>query len=216
MAKLFPNLATIKKLNPQPTEGEFAIVSFLKKTLPDDYEIYFQPFINGDQPDIVLLNKNAGVLIIEVKDWHLKHYTVDKKQWRLRLNNVLIRSPLQQVENYKKNLFNLHIRGLLEQTIQNRYLYGLIKTQVYFHNETQESLDRWTEDRSINTGDDDPKYISLVGNNTLNEKDYINILNRHSLGTWSNKLFDTSLYKKFANVLQPPLSRIDKGRSLSK
>ena len=105
MAKLFPNLAIIKKLNPPPTEGEFAIVNFLKKTLPDDYEIYFQPFINGDQPDIVLLNKNAGALIIEVKDWHLKHYTVDKEQWRVRHNNALIRSPLKQVKNYKNNLF---------------------------------------------------------------------------------------------------------------
>ena len=217
MAKLFPNLAIIKKLNPPPTEGEFAIVNFLEKTLPDDYEIYFQPFINGDQPDIVLLNKNAGALIIEVKDWHLKHYTVDKEQWRVRHNNALIRSPLKQVKNYKNNLYNLHIQGLLEQKIQNRNLYGLIKTQVYFHNETQESLDRWTIDRSINTGENDSRHLSLVGNDSLNEKDYINILNRHYLGTTvGNNLFNASLYKKFVNVLQPPISTIDKGRALSK
>ena len=212
MAKLFPNLATIKKLKPYPTEGELAIVNFLEKTLDDDYEIYFQPFVNGDQPDLVLINKNAGALIIEVKDWHLKHYTVDKKQWRVRQNGAIIKSPLQQVRQYKDNLYNLHISGLLEQKIQNRSMYGLIKTQVYFHKETQESLDRWTIDRSINTGFEDSKHLSLVGNNSLNEKEYINILNKHYLGNKvSNKLFDSHLYKKFVHVLKPPISVLEKG-----
>mgnify|MGYP001372671815 FL=1 len=81
MAQLFPTIETIKKLNPLPTEGELKLVKFLKKTLPEDCEIYFQPFLNGDKPDIVLVRKDYGVLIIEVKDWVLKKYAIEKSRF---------------------------------------------------------------------------------------------------------------------------------------
>lgn len=110
MAQFFPPLEQIKKLKVQPEKGEWHFLHFLEETLDDSYEIYFQTFLNGDRPDIILMRKNAGVMIIEVKDWQLAHYYIDEKQkWRLRSNNALIKSPLSQVTSYKENLFYLHI-----------------------------------------------------------------------------------------------------------
>ena len=67
MAKIFPSIENINRLKVPPTDGEWYLLKYLIKYLPESIEIYFQPFINGDKPDIILLQKGAGVSIIEVK-----------------------------------------------------------------------------------------------------------------------------------------------------
>ena len=77
MAVLSPSMDVIKRQKVQPTEGEWALLYFLL-ALDDSYEIYFQSFLNGDNPDFVIMKKDFGVLIIEVKDWKLENYVIDK------------------------------------------------------------------------------------------------------------------------------------------
>ena len=60
MAKLFPNIEIIKNLRPAPTEGELHCLKILQEKLSDDFEVYFQPYINGDNPDIIILKKMPG------------------------------------------------------------------------------------------------------------------------------------------------------------
>ncbi len=68
MAKIFPTFENIERLKVQPTEGELFLLKYLEEKFPDDVEVYFQPFLNGDMPDIILLKKGVGATIIEVKD----------------------------------------------------------------------------------------------------------------------------------------------------
>ena len=141
MAKIFPTLENIKRLKVAPTDGEWFLLNYLIENLPDDVEIYFQPFLNGDMPDIILMKKGVGVSIIEVKDWHLPHYKIDSNNiWSLKKNDQVIKSPFHQVDNYKDNLFNLHISGLLEKKIRNNMFYGRIQTFVYFHKATKKAI----------------------------------------------------------------------------
>ena len=206
MAQLFPTIETIKKLNPLPTEGELKLVKFLKKTLPEDWEIYFQPFLNGDNPDIVLLRKDYGVLIIEVKDWELSKYSIENKKWVLRHNkHQAIKSPISQVNQYKDNFFHLHIPDLLQTMIKESKYYGIIQTQVYFHKAKQDPLNEWFMARSIT-----PKFCDLIGSDTLDENKYINILKKERLYL-SKSYFDKQLYLEFKRFLQPPLTILEKG-----
>ena len=57
MAIIYPKYETIKNLKVSPTEGELKMIDFLLENLNDEYEIYFQPFLNGDCPDIILMRK---------------------------------------------------------------------------------------------------------------------------------------------------------------
>ncbi len=66
MAKIFPTIENIKRLKVPPTNGEWYLLNYFIEHLPESVEIYFQPFLNGDMPDIILLQKDAGVAIIEV------------------------------------------------------------------------------------------------------------------------------------------------------
>lgn len=119
MAKIYPTLENIERLKINPTKGELFLIKYLMQHLPDDIEIYFQPFLNGDMPDIILMQKDVGVTIIEVKDWNLDLYKIDENnKWYLKQNNALLKSPFKQVFSYKHNMFNLHIDGLLEKKIK--------------------------------------------------------------------------------------------------
>ena len=80
MAELIPSLEKINSMKPKPTEGEYALIKKLSEELGDDYKVYYQPFLNGDRPDVIVLKKNLGILIIEVKDWNLGNYNIRIEQ----------------------------------------------------------------------------------------------------------------------------------------
>ena len=213
MALLNPTFDTIGRLRVSATEGELHLLKFLSSALDDKYEIFFQPFINGDNPDIIIMRKNSGVLIIEVKDWHLINYFLDKKKhWRLKENGAYLKSPLSQVLSYKENLYTLHIEHLLEKKIRNQKLFSVVTCAVYFHNETENSIKSFLLEKFSN--DERYKkfisYFELIGRDTLKKEKFQNILHKRWLDRYS-KFFDNNLYQSFKKYLSPPIHTIEQG-----
>ena len=93
----------INKRKPAPTEGEKALINFLYLNYDDSFEIFYQPFLNGDLPDVIVMHKGGGVMIFEVKDWDLSNYTITSTgQWKINSNGVIRKdNPLRQVLKYK-------------------------------------------------------------------------------------------------------------------
>jgi len=73
-SRVFPDWEQIHSLKPPLTDGELELAKFLDENLPTAWEIYLQPYLNGDKPDLVILNPSIGLVIFEVKDWDLKSY----------------------------------------------------------------------------------------------------------------------------------------------
>jgi len=144
MALIFPTVENIKRLKKEPEKGEWFLLKYLLDTLDDSFEIYFQPFLNGLRPDIIIMKKNHGVVIVEVKDWNLKNWSVLKdNSWHFTDKSGvshLKTSPMMQVFNYKKNLFTMQINGMLEKVSQNPAFYKIITPFVYFHNQSKEKI----------------------------------------------------------------------------
>ncbi|MRM95637.1 hypothetical protein D1Z98_12110 [Riemerella anatipestifer] len=67
MAIIIPSIEKIKNFSVQPEEGELYLLNFLERELDNSFEVYFNPYMNGDRPDIVLMKKGQGVLIIETR-----------------------------------------------------------------------------------------------------------------------------------------------------
>jgi len=133
MALCFPSLEEIARFRVPLEVGERYLLDFFLGYLSDNYEIYVQPFLNGDRPDIVIVRPDAGVLVIEVKDWNLRHYRNSKgglSSWELLENKARIRSPMSQVETYKSNLYELHIDKLFERKIKDKRYFSIVKTAV--------------------------------------------------------------------------------------
>lgn len=239
MAKIFPTIENIKRLKVKPTEGELYLIEYLLSNLSDDIEIYFQPFLNGDRPDIILLQKGIGATIIEVKDWNLNSYFVDENnKWHLKSNDVIIKSPLEQVNTYKDNMFNLHINGLLEEKLKNPKFYGRINTYIYFHNSVKDEIDNilsilinsikskintLNERFKENPSDHDNynKQLDLYNKELKDinfEKDiYLTKELLHKIKLPKNdslELFKDSIYEEFKRHLQPPIHILNQGKEI--
>lgn len=139
MAKFFPDLENINRLVVPPTDGERHLLSVLRDMLDDAYEVYFNPFLDGDRPDLIVLKPGCGAMIIEVKDWNLRHFQINTNN-RWCYQGKIIRSPQQQVFGYKENLFNLHLSVLGLEHLRNRNFYGIISVAVYFHRASRAQL----------------------------------------------------------------------------
>ncbi|WP_292469407.1 nuclease-related domain-containing DEAD/DEAH box helicase [Methanolobus sp.] len=201
MANLYPSLENINRLKVPPTEGELFLLTFLKDNLEDDFEVYFQPYLNGDRPDIVLMKEKSGAMIIEVKDWNLKNSIYKNSHF------IKNKSPLDQVYFYKKNLFNLHIKGLLELKIENPKLDLLISCAVYFHKAKKEDIVEFEKQKRATAA---RKNIELIVADSLTTTNFKEILFEKGLYRESND-FTNELYKSFKRYLQPSLHTIEDG-----
>lgn len=75
-----PPLAELDQLPTPLSDGESLVVNFFHDHLPQGWEIYVQPFLNGVRPDLVLFNPQCGVAVFEVKHWDFdsKEYFIDR------------------------------------------------------------------------------------------------------------------------------------------
>jgi hypothetical protein len=221
MAQIFPSLETIRQFKVQPTEGEWTFLRFLDKVLDDNFEVYFNPFLNGDRPDIIILKKQGGVLIIEVKDWDLDLYKLDEdKNWRLaHPKNEMekyaqILSPIKQCIKYKENLYNLYSKELFEKKLFNQKFWALATCCVYFHKASHKKIENFLVNPFLSEEDyqEDLSYIELIGRDDLDEKKFKIILEKNYMLEKKSYLFDDELYESIHRILQPPMHLKDQGK----
>jgi hypothetical protein len=218
MAIFFPSLDEIKFLKVKPEEGELYFLNFLNSILDNNYEVFFNSFLNGDRPDIIIVRKNAGVMIIEVKDWNFEHYYLDeKRKWRIAQNKAYTRSPLDQVFQYKENMFNLHLENLLEKNIKNSKLWNIVTCAVYFHNESIKTINNFL----IDPYKHDRKYldflkynVALLGKDSLTDKNFKSLLSQKRLDGSISSLFDNDIYNSLSKYLKPPKHTYEQGKPI--
>lgn len=211
MATLIPPIEKILLQKVKPEEGELHLLKFLDKELDDSFEVYFNPYMNGDRPDIVLMKKGQGILVIEVKDYHLSKYELDDRKNFVvkRTNAKTYKSPISQVLKYKDNLFNLHIKTLLERKIVNIKNFNIISCVVYFHNAQSDEIAQLL----VEPFKQEKKYqsflkynIDLLGRDNLNKADLTKLLRKNYLESEKPSfLFTDDLYKSIKRFLKPPL-----------
>lgn len=220
MAIFYPELERIQSFKVKPTEGELALLTFLKNTLDDTFEVYFNPFLNGDRPDVLIMRKDYGVMVIEVKDWNLSNFQLDeRRKWRYTPNNSVVKSPIDQVLKYKSNLYDLHIEDLLQKKIMDFRHFNIVSCAVYFHCSSQDELKKML----VDPFKDDTKYqtflnynIDLIGRDGLEESFFNKILEkRYLIANRKSWLFSDSLHANFKRILSPSIHLQSQGVAYS-
>jgi KaiC/GvpD/RAD55 family RecA-like ATPase len=132
------------------TPGERALAEFLDRGLPSGWEIFVQPFLNGDRPDLVILNPEVGLMIFEVKDWqsglyHFEEKWVADRNGKRRIREYFVSdvqgeypipNPVSQVERYRENLINFYLPRVGEEIDRNHRKLGAFRIGLYFHKMT--------------------------------------------------------------------------------
>ena len=143
MARVFePPLLELERLLTPLMDGERRVIDILDKRLPQEWEFYIQPHLNGLRPDLVLLNPKIGVAVFEVKDWNfgdMRYAAVsDPRTNELRLKtrgidgqlSREIENPVSKILLYKDEIFNLYCPRLENKSGLAAITAGLIFTKA--------------------------------------------------------------------------------------
>jgi hypothetical protein len=229
MANLVPSLRVIRRLKVQPTDGELYLCEFLKEKLDDNCYVFFKPYLDSDRPDIIVLKKGCGAVIVGIKDWKLDRYTINQKN-RWSVDDSVVKSPFLQTFKYKTNLYDLHLPILGLSEALNKYFFKVIDCYVYFHLETKENIkekynlvigeikiemkenEKQYKQEKISYQDYERNRIRLQNNKkALNmdeslsiTKDTADRLSKKIYQLQPSNLFTSDIFDEFYNRLNPP------------
>ena len=244
MAVIYPELENIRRLKVTPTPGEWHLINFLVDHLDDTFEIFFNPFLDGDRPDIIILKEHCSAFIIEVKDWNLSSYQVtENNKWEVYDGSKfsLKSSPHAQAFRYKKNLYDLHLPFVGLARLTNPNFYNLVHCFVYFHNsdkrvinslyfsaeekqkEEQERLNQLvhTNEIKFSSYEKASNYLDKKKRNLQRDKgisfgsDRLALLVKKINQKSKHVLFDENVYSDFKRRLSPPKHTLDQGKVIN-
>ena len=203
---LTPSMYEILNAAVKPTDGEEELLRKLE-LLDDSYEVFFQSYLNGCNPDIIILKRYHGAFIIEVKDWNLNNYSyiADNNSFGhlfLNKNKSMIKTPFEQVSYYKKMMYNLYSDVIVSRNIENKKLYGKVKTSVYFYNSSESNAKY-----KFRTNYYDMKFVSIWGRDS-------NIIEQIQKNLRRNNEFTNKIYNEFKRILTPIYHKANEGRNI--
>ncbi len=133
--RISPPLNSLEGLPTPLTDGERHVLTLLNSELPEDWEIYIQPHLNGLRPDFVVTHPRCGIAVFEVKDWDLR--AMNYRYEGERPNPILMADkgghsfrkddPIAKAVNYRTEVTDLYCPSL-----NTRQHYGLVSTGVLF------------------------------------------------------------------------------------
>ena len=167
--RLYPTWNEIQNFHNPLTEGEESLARFLDDTLPEEWMIFVEPYLNGSRPDIVVFNPQIGVMIYEVKDWDLSSYHWKGGQLVVgdKKGSYPIKDPEKQVNHYKDKILGQLVPSLGEEVDRNKSAFGLVKTGIYFHKMPGEVVRKFFNNRT---------YPIIIGYDDLYDSNIRNIV----------------------------------------
>ena len=151
-----PPIDQLPNLPTPLTDGERQVLELFNAKLPEEWEIYVQPYLNGLRPDFVLLNPNVGIAVFEVKDWNLDamdYQTDSGRDGVLRLTahdsvgkKFVIENPVDKVRRYKEAIYELYCPSLPEKSGYASITAGVIFTNALHSRVAQLLNDFYTRD----------------------------------------------------------------------
>lgn len=137
------------------TGGERILFDTLKKYLPNEYIVYYEPEIRGKRPDFVIIGPDLGLLVLEVKDYTKGTlHQLNRDEWTLRNTAgelVTARSPLKQARDYAfviadqlkkdKNLIKEGTPGYLKFNYGYGTVFGRLKQKDFLQMDLYSVID---------------------------------------------------------------------------
>ena len=204
-----PPFEELENLRTKLEPGEKAVIKFFHKHLPDSWEIYIQPHLNGLRPDLVLLNPNVGIAVYEIKDWDLnslKYYLKEKNDtapelWASKNGkhfSLQKENPIEKIFRYKQEIFDLYC-----PRIDNKAGYAVITAGVIFPFADEKKLkELFNLSLTYRKMDKYENYYPLVGRQTFEGNNLKKVFSAAAYS--SSKYMSQNLAKDLRNWLIEP------------
>ncbi|MET3209197.1 UNVERIFIED_CONTAM: superfamily I DNA and RNA helicase [Paenibacillus sp. PvR008] len=93
----------LEYISKNATAGERLLFETLKRYLPSDYIVYYEPEIRGRRPDFVIIGPDLGLVVLEVKDYTKSTlHQINQDEWMLHTSageTRTVKSPLKQARD---------------------------------------------------------------------------------------------------------------------
>ena len=118
--------------------GELSLYEALEKSsIPDGWEVYFQPRMNGLFPDFVLINERVGAIVIEVKDYNLSLSSYASGGYKTEKGKI-VGNPVIQVESYAQHIIdNCCYESYISLKLKEPKAFAIIEKVLFFYGVTR-------------------------------------------------------------------------------
>lgn len=208
MAKFLPELHNIRKESLRNTEV-IKLINILKDKLDDSYNVYLEPFLNGDTPNIVIMNSKGNIYIIEIAEiditkFNFKYSYAKFGDFVCKQTSIISVNPFKEVTKYKNDIFGFHIEKLFMQKEKNPKIYGIVKTAVYFPNHSDKYLNEYFKYKPY-----DVSFIDIVGEDSDIIKNIKYFCNK------PNHFMTQDLFNEFHRLFKPSFHDFNIGTNVS-
>ena len=134
-----PPWAYLDQFAPPLSDGERQVLRLFRQSLPETWEFYIRPHLNGLRPDLVVLHPRVGVAVFDINECNLT--SMDCFAWRYEERYILMgkdtngervsleaQNPINKILLYKKELFELYCPRLDDKAGLAVITAGLIFT----------------------------------------------------------------------------------------
>lgn len=193
MAKLYPphHEHIIDSFSERIQSFIYQVIDFLED---DDYVI-IKPFVDGDEPDLIVVQKDKGVSIFKFCNYSFSAIQSNGKMWRFEKLKFL--SPFKHLQKMKDDFFNLHIPGLLEQKIRQARLWWTVQLIIVNEVDSIEELIKFAEEKNDKTNI--LKNFKLISNESIRDQH----TSQKIFYKEKNVLFSTKIFDAFIKYLAP-------------
>lgn len=134
------------------------IYNAIRAKLTEEDNIFIQPHVSTDVPDIVVVRPQKGVLILNV------------------CNNISeLDIQCNRINIYYNNFFNLHLRDIFGKTLITERYWGVVRKAIFLINE--EDINKI--ERIINDNEEDKyKYINFITYKDINSEEQEHLLKK--------------------------------------
>ncbi len=171
------------------------VYNVLRNKFDDKTDIFIQPHISTDIPDLVIVKQNCGILLFDV-------CTSTEAEDCIK--------EIDRINNYANNLINLHLQTIKVKSVFDPKVIGVIKKALYFSRITREQLDKSLIDYLEKNKEENSKVAPKKELNDL-KKSISFICSDAELYSsdiiekigckYTNSLFDTSIYDDIIHVI---------------
>jgi len=155
--RIYPSWGKINEFVEPLTEGKKTLIRYLDDNLSKDWKIFIKPYLNGSNPDLIILNPNSGVMIFEVIE----------KSSEINKGNNTPSNLIKKVNYYKNKIIEQLIPDIGEKIDENGKIFAIFKSGIYVHD---------LEGKDARKLFKNPQYESIIGCDDLKSSNLKNVV----------------------------------------
>lgn len=188
------------------TEKLLKVYQHIGRHLKVSDKLYLKPEMGSDRPDLVIVRKGKGIVVMNVFEGDVSKCYFDEKQGLL-CDGQPISSPIKTVKGYCDNIFTEKSTTLLKNAIQSKDGWYVVRPAIWFPDATWNQIcAAFLKEVVTKETFHKKRRLLLLDANDFSREPF------ETLGlTWQRKCFTDEVYNEFIDLLKSSWHSVSDG-----